>query len=87
MTAEVTARWFTIGAARMPVDPVAGEVFGRLVAEVPMLRRSINVILGSETLQFDERISEPSWSRWLRFCACSLSSSSRLMRRWRDGRD
>ncbi len=33
-----------------------------------------------------ERISEPSWSRWLCFCACSLSSSSRSIRAAASGR-
>jgi hypothetical protein len=33
--------------------------------------------LGEKLLQLDRATSEPSCSRWLRRCACSLSSSSR----------
>ena len=35
---------------------------------------------GGEALQLDRADSEPSCSFWLRFCACSLSSSSRSIR-------
>ena len=51
------------------------------------LRRSIRVMPSAvRRSSSTERISEPSCSRWLRFCACSLSSRSRSIRsvaRWK----
>ena len=70
-------------AARMPVrSSMACKVVGRLVAEVFHGVASLDQChaLGRWRSSSTERISEPSWSRWPRLCACSLSSSSRSMR-------
>ena len=90
ITAEVKARWFTIEPLRgCQCDPVwrakCSAAWSRKYSM--LLRRSISVMPSAvRRSSSTERISEPSWSRWLRFCACSLSSSSRSIRslaRWK----
>jgi hypothetical protein len=82
--AEVRARWFTIEPLRgCQYDPVWrakwSAAWSRKYSMV--LRRSISVMPSAvRRSSSTERILEPSWSRWLRLCACSLSSSSRSMR-------
>src|SRR5262249_32660683 len=88
--AAVSVRWVTIEPERgRQVDPVwrSNWSAARSRKSSMLLRRSTSVRpSATRRSSSTERISEPSCSFWLRFCASSLSSRSRCTRsaaRWK----